>query len=290
MAIPSPKKDEIQIKIIAAGVNRPDILQRQGLYPPPPGAPKTPGLEVAGIVTECGQNTKRFKIGDKVCALISGGGYAQYCCAPEKTTLPIPKNLSFHEAAALPETVFTVCNNIFIRNKLKKTENILIHGGTSGIGTIAIMLAKNFGANVFATAGSDEKCQICIKLGAQKAINYKKNDFVDIIKNETNGKGVNMILDMVGGDYIQKNIKIAATDAKIISIAFLKGAKNHIDLLPVMIKRLTITGSTLRPRSIKEKYKIAQYVEKNIWPLIEKNKVKTNHTQKISTGKCTKCT
>lgn len=270
--IPTPKGDEVLISVHAAGINRPDILQRQGLYPAPVDASPILGLEVAGEITEIGKDVTDWKIGDKVCALVNGGGYAEYAVAPAAQCLPIPDNFSFIQAAALPETFFTVWHNLFQRAQLKAGETLLIHGGTSGIGTTAIQLAIAFGVNVFATAGSAEKCQAIESLGAV-AINYREQDFVAEIKSQTQGQGVNVILDMVGGDYIQRNISAAAKDGRIVNIAFLNGSKTELDLMPVMLKRLTLTGSTLRAQSPKIKAGIAQELKQRVWPLLNKHTI-----------------
>ena len=272
-AAPKINSNELLIKVKAAGVNRPDIMQRQGLYPPPPGASDIPGLEVAGEVVDINSNESDFKIGDKVCALVSGGGYSSYCVAPIKQTLPIPKGLSFIEAAAIPETFFTVWANIFDRGQLKKNDKILIHGGASGIGTTAIQLAKSFGAKVFTTVGTDKKCTIMKKLGAELAINYNDHDFEKIINEYTNNEGVNIILDIIGANYFNKNLNILSKNGKLLIIAFQGGYENKLNLLPILTKWLTITGSTLRPRSIEEKGLIAKNLYKKVWPLIEKKVV-----------------
>lgn len=273
LARPEPGLGEILIRVSAAGVNRPDTFQRMGLYPPPPGAPDTPGLEVAGTVAAVGPGVTRWKTGDRVCALVSGGGYAEFCLAHEAHALPVPQGLSEIEAAGLPETVFTVWTNVFERGALKPGETFLVHGGTSGIGTTAIQLALAFGARVIATAGSADKCASCVKLGAE-AINYRDQDFVAEVMKLTDGRGVDVILDMVGGDYIQRNISIAAPDGRIVSIAFLRGSTAEVNFIPVMLKRLTLTGSTLRPRSNEEKAALARAIEANIWPLIETGRMK----------------
>ncbi len=272
IAIPRPGTGQLLIKVHAAGVNRPDILQRQGGYPPPAGAPLTPGLEVAGVITSLGEGCKRFNIGDRVCALVPGGGYAEFCLSAEDNTLPIPAGLTLQEAGGIPETYFTVWTNVFQRGALKAGETFLVHGGTSGIGSTAIQLAKHFGARVFATAGSDEKCDACRKLGADIAINYRTTDFVDALKGQ--GIEVNLALDMVGGDYTARNIRVMATEGRIVQIAFQKGSKIEIDLLPVMLKRLTFTGSTLRPRSVAQKAEIAREIETKVWPLLAVGKCK----------------
>jgi NADPH2:quinone reductase len=271
---PEPGAGEILVKVTAAGVNRPDVLQRQGGYPPPPGAPATPGLEIAGEVVAVGPATKRYRVGDKVCALVPGGGYAEYCLAAEDNALSIPAGLSLVEAAGLPETFFTVWTNVFDRAGLKAGETFLVHGGSSGIGTTAIMLAKAFGATVIATAGSPEKCAACVALGASLAVDYRKEDFVKAVKDATGGKGADVILDMVGGDYIPRNLSAAAMHGRIVSIAFLRGSKAEVDFLPMMLKRLTLTGSTLRPRSVAEKAQIARSLEERVWPLIAAGQIK----------------
>ncbi len=273
-ATPTPKPSEVLIKVHAAGINRPDIMQRQGLYPPPEGASDILGLEVAGVIVDLGNTQSHLKIGDKVCALVTGGGYAEYCTAAASLSLPIPKGLSFTQAAALPETYFTVWSNLFDRAQLKANETVLIHGGSSGIGTTAIQLAKAFGANVIITAGSDEKCQFCTELGADLAINYHEQDFVQAIKNHTNGNGVDVILDMIGGDYFPRNIKCLNFDGRLVHIALQNGIKADINLLPVMLKRLSITGSTLRARNTDFKAAIAQQLQKNVWPLLATGQIK----------------
>jgi len=274
-AVPWPQDGQILIKVEAAGVNRPDILQRLGLYPPPPGAPSTPGLEVAGEVVAKGRGSDtRHKIGDRVTALVSGGGYAEYCLAHDTLALPIPAPLTAVQAAGLPETVFTVWSNIFVRAALKPGETILIHGGSSGIGTTAIQMAKAHGATVFATAGTEAKCKACLKLGAKKAFNYKSEDFVEGIKSATDGHGADVILDMVGGDYIERNFKAAATEGRIAQIAFLNGSEADVEFGPLLFKRLTLTGSTLRPRSVEEKAELARQIEENVWPLVRNGGLK----------------
>lgn len=274
IATPEPGHGEILIKVAAAGVNRPDTIQRMGLYPPPPGAPETPGLEVAGEVVATGPGVAMWKVGDRVCALVGGGGYAEYCLAHESHALPVPQGLSMTEAAALPETFFTVWTNVFERARLQAGETFLVHGGSSGIGTTAIQLASILGATVIATAGSAEKCAACLKLGASAAINYREDDFVAEIKRLTDGRGVDVILDMVGGDYISRNIQACATDGRIVSIAFLNGSTAEVNFMPVMLKRLTLTGSTLRPRSIEEKAALARSLREKVWPLIEVGRIK----------------
>jgi NADPH2:quinone reductase len=271
---PEPADGELLVEVKAAGVNRPDVLQRKGGYPPPPGAPSTPGLEIAGVVRAKGNRTHRFKIGDEVAALVAGGGYAEYCVVAEANAMPVPCGLSLIEAGAVPETFMTVWTNVFERARLKRGETFLVHGGSSGIGTTAIMLASAFGAEVFVTAGSDEKCRRCESLGARRAINYRKADFAEELLRATEGRGVDVILDMVGGSYVEKNIRCAARDGRIVSIAFLQGSRVEIDLLPMMLKRLTLTGSTLRPRTVDEKASICRALENHVWPLIAEGKVK----------------
>jgi NADPH:quinone reductase len=265
---PQPAEGQLLVKVRAAGVNRPDILQRQGNYAPPPGAPLTPGLEIAGEVVDVGPGTQRFRKGDLVCALVPGGGYAEYCVVAEDNALPIPNGVSVEHAAGIPETFFTVWTNVFTRGQLKSGETLLVHGGSSGIGTTAIMLAKAFGATVVTTAGSDDKCQACRDLGADLAINYRTQDFADELKSKKIAP--NVILDMVGGNYLARNISVAARDARIVQIAFQQGSTVSVDLMPLMLKRLTLTGSTLRPRSVAEKAEIAQALEQNVWPLLAK--------------------
>ena len=272
--VPKPGVGEVLIEVAAAGVNRPDVLQRQGAYAPPPGASDLPGLEVAGEIAAIGPDTPRWKIGDRVTALVAGGGYAAFCVAPAPQCLPIPGPLSMVEAAALPETFFTVWTNVFERGRLKAGESFLVHGGSSGIGTTAIQLASRFGARVFATAGSPDKCSKCKELGAAVAIDYKAEDFVKVVERETGGKGVDLILDMVGGDYITRNLQCLAVEGRLVQIAFLKGAKAEINLANIMIKRQTVTGSTLRPRSVVEKGAIAKALEEKIWPMVSSGKVR----------------
>jgi NADPH2:quinone reductase len=271
--VPTPGDGEILVKVAAAGVNRPDVMQRMGLYPPPPGAPDIPGLEIAGEVVALGANVKRWKLGDRVMALVVGGGYAEYCLAHESHALPVG-NLSMIEAAAIPETFFTVWHNTFERGGLKRGETLLIHGGSSGIGTAAIQLAKAFGARVITTAGSPEKCDACRKLGADVAVNYKTEDFVAATKTATGDKGAEVIVDMVGGDYIARNYEAAAVEGRIVQIAFQGSPKATVDFRRIMLKRLHHTGSTLRSRSIPDKGAIARAVETNVLPLIAAGKVK----------------
>ena len=271
--VPTPGNGEILVKVAAAGVNRPDVMQRMGLYPPPPGAPDTPGLEIAGEVVALGTNVKRWKLGDRVMALVVGGGYAEYCIAHESHALPV-SGLSMVEAAAIPETFFTVWHNTFERGGLKSGETLLIHGGSSGIGTTAIQLAKAFGARVITTAGSQEKCEACRRLGADVAVNYKTEDFVTATKMATGGKGAEVIVDMVGGDYIARNYEAAAVEGRIVQIAFQGSPKAAVDFRRIMLKRLHHTGSTLRSRSVADKGAIARAVEENVLPLIAAGKVK----------------
>jgi putative PIG3 family NAD(P)H quinone oxidoreductase len=271
--VPEPATGEVLIKVAAAGVNRPDVLQRLGGYPPPPGASDIPGLEIAGEVVALGPEAGDFKLGDTVTALVTGGGYAEYCAAPAAQCLTVPEGLDLTEAAAIPETFFTVWTNVFERGGLKSGESFLVHGGSSGIGTTAIQLARVFGARVFATAGSAEKCQACEELGAERAINYREEDYVAVVKEAT-GEGVDVILDMVGGDYIQRNIKALAPDGRLCYIAFLGGSKAEVDFLPMMLKRITISGSTLRARPVAFKAEIARNLMEKVWPLIEAGQVK----------------
>jgi NADPH2:quinone reductase len=274
MDTPTPGAGEILVKVAAAGVNRPDVMQRKGLYPPPKGAPETPGLEIAGEIVALGQGVTRWKTGDKVMALVIGGGYAQYCLAHESHALRIPDGLSMTDAAAIPETFFTVWHNVFERGALKSGETLLVHGGTSGIGTVAIQLAKKFGARVVTTAGSAEKCEAARKLGADAAVNYKSEDFVAATKAATDGKGANVILDMVGGDYIERNYEAAAVEGRIVQIAFQGSPKATVDFRRIMLKRLHHTGSTLRSRSIPDKGAIAKAIEQKVLPLIASGAVK----------------
>jgi NADPH2:quinone reductase len=272
--VPAPGPSEVLVRVRAAGVNRPDVMQRKGQYPPPPGAPDIPGLEIAGEIAAAGDRVTRWKIGDKVCALVSGGGYAEYCLTEETTALPAPNGFTFVEAAALPETFMTVWHNVFQRGALKAGETLLVHGGTSGIGTTAIMLAKHFGAKVIVTAGSPEKCDACRKLGADVAIDYNKEDFVVATKQATGNKGADLILDMVGGDYVDRNFEAAAVEGRIVQIATQKGAKVNIDLRRLMLKRLTHTGSTLRARPVADKAAIARALEAEVWSILESGKLR----------------
>jgi putative PIG3 family NAD(P)H quinone oxidoreductase len=266
---PAAGEGEVLIRVGAAGVNRPDVLQRQGVYPPPPGASDIPGLEVAGTVAAVGPGAGSWKAGDPVCALVIGGGYAEYVAAPVPQCLPIPRGLSPVEAAGLPETFFTVWTNVFERGRLQKGEILLVHGGSSGIGTTAIQVASRLGARVFATAGSWDKCAACERLGAAKAINYRETDFVEAVKELTGGRGVDVILDMVGADYIERNIRSLATEGRLVQIGFQKGAKAEVNFMPLMLKRLTYTGSTLRIQSVASKGRIARALREHVWPLIE---------------------
>lgn len=271
---PVPKANEILVKVAAAGVNRPDVLQRTGNYPVPPDASDLPGLEIAGEVAASGGSTKEFKAGDKVCALVHGGGYAEYCVAPEVQALPVPGGLTLVEAASLPETFFTVWSNVYDRAKLAPGESLLVQGGSSGIGVSAIQMASATGNRVFATAGSDEKCAACVRLGAAEAFNYKTQDFEKEILRVTGGKGVNVILDMVGGDYVARELKCLAEDGRLVFIAYLRGAKAEMNIDTVMRRRLTISGSTLRPRPVEFKGAIARSLRERIWPLIESGRIK----------------
>lgn len=272
--VPEPGEGEVLVKLAAAGVNRPDVLQRQGGYPPPPGASDIPGLEIAGSVVALGPGVSELAIGDQVTALVTGGGYAEYCVAPVPQCLPIPAGLSPVEAACLPETFFTVWTNVFDRGGLRSGETFLVHGGSSGIGTTAIQMAKAFGARVFATAGSAEKCRACEALGAERAIDYREEDFVQAVKQATGKKGVDVILDMVGGDYVQRNISALAPDGRLCYIAFLGGSKVEVDFLPMMLKRITISGSTLRARSVEFKAAIAGNLRNQVWPRIASGEIK----------------
>ncbi len=274
LPVPVPGAGQVLIKAAACGVNRPDVLQRKGLYPAPKGHSELPGLEVAGTVAAVGDGVTRFKAGDAVMALLNGGGYAEFAVADEGSCLPVPAGLSMIEAAAMPETFFTVWHNVFQRGGLKAGESFLVHGGTSGIGVTAIQLAKAFGAKVYATAGSAEKCEACRALGADVAIDYKTQDFAEVIKAETQGRGVDVILDMVGGDYIDKNIRSLADDGRLVNIAYQKGSTATIDFMRVMLKRLTLTGSTLRIRTKEVKAGIAAEVAAHALPLVVSGKVK----------------
>jgi NADPH2:quinone reductase len=274
IAVPQPGPGQLLVKVAAAGVNRPDVMQRLGLYPAPKGHSQIPGLEIAGTVVASGEGTHRFMTGHTVMALVNGGGYAQYCVADETACLPIPAGLDMVEAAAIPEGFFTVWHNVFERGGLKEGEWFLMHGGTSGIGVVAIQLARAFGAKVITTVGSADKCAACLKLGATRAVDYTREDFVEVVKVETEGRGVNVILDIVGGDYVERNIRSLAEDGRLVNIAFQKGSKVTIDLIRVMLKRLTLTGSTLRIRSEDVKARIARAVEDKALPLITDGQVK----------------
>jgi putative PIG3 family NAD(P)H quinone oxidoreductase len=272
--VAAPGAGEVLVKVAAAGVNRPDVMQRQGSYPPPPGASDIPGLEIAGEVVALGAGVMRWKPGDKVTALVAGGGYAQYCPVHETNALPAPAGLSMVEAAAIPETFFTVWHNVFERGGLKSGETLLVHGGSSGIGTTAIQLAKAFGARVITTAGSAEKCEACRKLGADMAVNYRSEDFVAATKAATGGKGAELILDMVGGDYIERNYEAAAVEGRIVQIAFQGNPRANVNFVRIMLKRLVHTGSTLRARTVADKAAIARALEAKVWPLIAAGEVK----------------
>ena len=274
MPIPEPGPGEVLIKVAAAGVNRPDVMQRKGLYPPPPGATDVPGLEVSGTVVSVGQNVSEPPIKTEVCALVTCGGYAEYCLATASICLPVPEKISLLNAAGIPETFFTVWINVFKRGQLKAQESLLVHGGSSGIGTTAIQLGKAFEATVYTTAGTSEKCEFCNNLGADAAINYREQDFSEEIKRLTEGKGVNVILDMVGGPYFPKNIRLLADEGRLVQIALMQGSKAEVDFRYLLIKRVTLTGSTLRPRSVEEKTKIAQSLQKNVWPLLESGAIR----------------
>ena len=273
-SMPVPGDGEILVKVAAAGVNRPDVMQRQGHYPPPKGATEIPGLEIAGEIVQVGPGVTRWNVGDEVMALVVGGGYAEYCLAFGNHALPVPPNLSMIEAAAIPETFFTVWHNVFERGRLAAGETLLVHGGSSGIGTTAIQLAKAFRARVITTAGTAQKCDACRKLGADLAINYNTEDFVALSKQATQGRGVELILDMVGGDYVARNYEAAAVEGRIVQIAFLASPRVTVDLMRLMLKRLTHTGSTLRARAVDDKAAIARMVEKNVLPLIASGRVK----------------
>jgi NADPH2:quinone reductase len=271
---PSPKPDEILIKVAAAGVNRPDVLQRTGNYPVPPDASDLPGLEVAGEVAELGAGAKQWKKGDKVCALVHGGGYAEYCVAPEVQALPVPRGLTMVQAASLPETFFTVWANVYDRARLAPGETLLVQGGSSGIGVAAIQMAAATGNRVFATAGSEEKCAACVRLGAEQCFNYKTHDWSAEVLAATGGKGVNVILDMVGGDYVPKELKCLADDGRLVFIAYLRGPRTELNIDAVMRRRLTISGSTLRPRPVQFKGALAKSLREKIWPLIEAGRIR----------------
>ncbi len=272
--VPAPRPGEVLIRVEAAGVNRPDVLQRMGLYPLPPGVSDLPGLEVAGTIAALGEGVTQWKLGDAVCALTPGGGYAEYCTTPAGQCLRAPSGLSMIEAASLPETFFTVWINVFDRGGLKAGETFLVQGGSSGIGVTAIQMARAFGHRVFATAGSDEKCRACEALGAERAINYRTEDFVAVIKELTARKGVDVILDMVGGEYVPRELKCLAADGRLSLIAFLGGSTATLDMSDILYRRLTITGSTLRPRSVEYKTEVAQALTQKVWPLVESRAIK----------------
>jgi putative PIG3 family NAD(P)H quinone oxidoreductase len=272
--VPRPEPGEVLIRVAAAGVNRPDILQRRGLYPPPPGAPNVPGLEAAGTVVALGEGVSTFQAGQPVCALLAGGGYAEYALAPAGQSLPVPGALTMVEAAAMPETLFTVWTNVFERAYARGGETLLVHGGTSGIGTMAIALGVLFGLTVIVTCGSDEKCRRAEALGAKRAINYRTEDFVEVTKAATGGRGVDIVLDMVGGDYATRNLECLAEDGRHVSIAVQRGATAELNLAKIMQRRLTLTGSTLRPRSVEFKSLVAEEIARNVWPYVETGRLK----------------
>ena len=272
--VPQPQAGEVLVRVQAAGVNRPDVMQRMGMYPPPPGASDIPGLEIAGEVVALGEGVSSPAIGDSVCALVSGGGYAEYCAAPAALCLPYPKGYTTVQAGALPETFFTVWTNVFDRGRLASGESLLVHGGSSGIGSTAIQLAKALGATVYTTAGSTEKCEFCTEIGADLAINYQDEDFVEKVKAATNKRGVDVILDMVGGDYYPRNMQCLAVEGRLVQIALQKGPKSDMNLLPIMLNRLTVTGSTLRPRTVAQKAEIGHSLRANVWPLLEQGRVR----------------
>jgi putative PIG3 family NAD(P)H quinone oxidoreductase len=272
--VPQPGSGQVLIAVAAAGVNRPDCIQREGNYPPPPGATEIPGLEVSGIIVAVGSDVPGLNVGDRVCALLPSGGYAEYCLADAALCLPVPEALSMLEAAGIPETFFTVYDNVFTRGRLAAGETFLVHGGSSGIGSTAIQLAKQAGATVYATAGSDEKCEFCRSLGADAAINYRTQDFVQEVRGLTEKRGVDVLLDMVGGSYIGQNLSIMAMDGRLVQIAFLQSSKAEVDFRPIMLRRLTFTGSTLRPRPVAMKAEIAEALRANVWPLLDQGKIK----------------
>jgi NADPH2:quinone reductase len=272
--VPEPAADEVLIRVAAAGVNRPDIFQRRGRYAPPPGASDIPGLEVSGAIERLGPGVTGWRVGDEVCALVTGGGYAEYCVAPAPQCLPVPRGMTVVTASAIPETFFTVWTNVFQRGRLRQGESILIHGGSSGIGTTAIQLAQTRGSRVFATAGSAEKCAACERLGAERCIDYRQGDFVAAVRALTGGRGVDVILDMVGGDYFARNIEALAVEGRLVEIATLHGVKAELNIQTIMMRRLTITGSTLRPRPVAEKGAIAAELREHAWPLLESGVVK----------------
>jgi NADPH:quinone reductase len=267
--MPAPGDGEVLIRVVAAGVNRPDVFQRRGRYAPPPGASDIPGLEVSGVIEALGSGVSGWRIGDAVCALLTGGGYAEYCVAPAPQCLPVPRGMAIETAAAIPETFFTVWTNVFQRGRLQRGESLLVHGGSSGIGTTAIQLAVARGSRVFATAGSAEKCAACERLGAERCINYRDADFVAVVREATGGHGVDVVLDMVGGDYFARNLDVLAVEGRLVEIATLHGVKAELNIQAIMGRRLTITGSTLRPRPIADKAAIAVELEREVWPLLE---------------------
>jgi putative PIG3 family NAD(P)H quinone oxidoreductase len=272
--MPVPGEGELLIEVAAAGVNRPDVMQRRGKYPPPPGASDIPGLEIAGTIESIGPGVQGWRTGGRVCALVAGGGYAEYCVAPAPQCLPVPERLDFVAAAAVPETFFTVWTNLFERGRLARGETTLVHGGSSGIGTTALQLARAFGARVFATAGSVEKCRACEQIGAERCINYREEDFVAVVRELTGGRGVDVVLDMVGGEYFARNIDVLAMEGRLVQIATLHGTKAELNIPVIMQRRLTVTGSTLRARSVSEKGVIASAVREHVWPLLESGAVR----------------
>jgi len=272
--LPEITGEEVLIKVAAAGLNRPDIMQRSGMYPAPKGASEIPGLEISGEIVAIGTNVTQWAVGDRICALVTGGGYAEYCPAPAAHCLPVPEGLSMTDAAALPETFFTVLSNVFDRGELKAGEIFMVHGGTSGIGTTAIQMAKAFGATVITTSGSDDKAAFCTRLGADLSLNYHTQDFVGEVKKFTNGRGVDVLLDMIAGDYVDRNLKIMALEGRIVMIAVQHGPKVTANILPIMLKRLTFTGSTLRARESSFKAAIADKLRAKVWPLIEQGKIR----------------
>jgi putative PIG3 family NAD(P)H quinone oxidoreductase len=273
-AMPAPADGEVLIRVAAAGVNRPDIFQRRGRYAPPPGASDIPGLEVSGVVDAVGKDAAGWRVGDAVCALVTGGGYAEYCVAPAPQCLPVPHGMDVVTAGAIPETFFTVWSNVFQRGRLQPDESLLVHGGSSGIGTTAIQLAKAKGSRVFATAGSAEKCAACEQLGAERCINYRDGDFVAAVRELTGGRGVDVVLDMVGGEYFARNIDALAVEGRLVEIATLQGVKAELNIQTIMARRLTVTGSTLRPRPVADKAAIASDLRRHVWPLLESGTVK----------------
>lgn len=274
LPVPQPGPHEVVVRVAAAGVNRPDLMQREGKYPPPPGASDIPGLEVSGTVTACGTGVTRWRDGDTVCALVSGGGYAEYRVVPDVQCLPIPSTVDLVSAGAMPETFFTVWTNVFERGRLRSGESFLVHGGASGIGTTAIQMARAFGARVFATAGTGDKCAACERLGAERAINYKTEDFSTVLMALTSNSGIDVILDMVGAPYFSRNVDLLAFDGRLVQIAVLRGAKAEFNLVRLLRKRITVTGSTLRSRTVEEKGAIAAAVEHGVWPLVELKKIR----------------